>query len=94
MKTVLLASKQLVNYDRAADGDFLCGVTVSKQCYAALKASGYILGKEERKKLADAWNLQGCWRAHSYGGETGFTYKELMNFLGGSCLTAAQVRAL
>lgn len=94
MKTVYLASKMLIEYERAEDADFLVGVAVTNQCYNALKRNGYTLGEAERSKLAENWPIGGFTKAKAYGGVSGFTYKELRKFLAGSLLTAAEVRAL
>lgn len=92
--TVFLASKHLLEFDRASAHDFMPGVEVTNQCYNALKAGGFLLGREEKEKLEKVWNFSGYWKTRSYGGLDGFSYKELRKFLGRSLLTAAQVRAL
>lgn len=92
-KDVFLASTYFTDYDIGAQEDLLCAVTVTDECYTALKCRGYLLTPDEVTHFIKVNGLGGRTKARTYGGVKGFaSIKEIKKC--GVILTSNQVRKL
>lgn len=81
MRCIHLANNYFLEFDRGSLTLELCAVRVTDECYERLLKEGYILSYDTMIRYLNRFSARsvGC---KTFGGQTGFTYEELMDIPG------------